>query len=139
MLGQNSAGDFDQYSLAGVDFGDDYTENYGIEPTTLEGDVDMEYGVVPEGLGVVPEGLAGERPYDGLGGYHDQLGNYHQMGKHQQLGNTYNQLGQFEWLTTPLTTVGTFKITPIILAAGVGVAGLALGWFGGGFFQKKKS
>lgn len=90
--GINNSGDFDQLSLAGVDFGEDYCENYGIVPTNLQGDVmygghldqlGMDYhqmGVIPEGMGadfdqmgVVPAGY---------GGYHNQMGHsqYSQLG-----------------------------------------------------------
>jgi hypothetical protein len=90
--GINSSGDFDQLSLAGVDFGEDYCENYGITPTTLQGDtmysghldqMGMDYhqmGVVPEGLGadfdqmgIVPSGMGGHLNQMGHG-YYNQMG-----------------------------------------------------------------
>lgn len=40
-FGQNDQGDFDQYSVVGVDFGADYGEDYGIEPTDLSGEFIM--------------------------------------------------------------------------------------------------
>lgn len=99
--GINNSGDFDQLSLAGVDFGEDYCENYGITPTNLGGttmygghldQLGMDYsqmGVIPEGLsgdydqmGIVPEGLGHG------GGYFSQMG-----GQYNQMGGRYNQLG----------------------------------------------
>lgn len=92
QVGVNSEGDFDQLSLAGVDFGEDYCQNYGISPESLEGEymysgeqdqMGMDYhqmGTVPEGLGadfnqmgIIPQGL---------GGNLQQLGH----GKYQQMG-----------------------------------------------------
>lgn len=90
--GINNEGDFDQLSLAGVDFGEDYCFDYGIDPTNLEGEtmysgyydqLGMDYnqmGIVPEGLGadfnqlgIVPSGL-GHGAYQQLGGKYQQLG-----------------------------------------------------------------
>lgn len=109
MSWTNNAGDFDQLSFAGVDYGADFTQDYGCKPNNLEGDMGMydsqqmgydanQMGIVPEGmgeyvqsasdfgadynqLGIVPSGMGDIIP-SGLGhGYYDQMG-----GSYQQLG-----------------------------------------------------
>ncbi len=90
--GINNSGDFDQLSLAGVDFGADYCENYGITPTNLGGTTMYgghldQLGMDYSQMGVVPEGLAGD--YDQLGVVPEGLGGY----TTQQLGGYNNQLG----------------------------------------------
>lgn len=146
-LGQNSEGDFDQLSLAGVDFGEDYHEDYGIVPTNLEGESTMygsdfdQMGERVYGMGVMPEGLSGDFQQmgivpSGLGGQYNQMGEipvglggqYNQMGEipsglgnsYNQLGGQYNQMGSvMDTLKKPLFSVAGFGVTPIVL---VGVA-----------------
>jgi hypothetical protein len=95
--GVNTSGDFDQLSLAGVDFGEDYCVNYGISPKSLEGEymysgeqdmAGMDYhqmGTIPEGLGadfnqmgMIPQGL-GHSSLHQMGHYPQGLGHYPQM------------------------------------------------------------
>ena len=97
-LGQNESGDFDQLSLHGVDFGENYTKDYGVQPTNLEG-VYMHHhqmGAIPQGMGdadfgdymgqdpdfgLIPSGMSGMS-------HHNQLGSHHQLGHshHYQMG-----------------------------------------------------
>lgn len=137
MFGINDAGDFDQLSLSGVDFGTDYCEDLGIIPTFLEGDETM-YGRSSQqlgyanGMGIVPEGMAGDFEQlgivpDGMSGDHQQLGLVPSgLGGryHQQMGSHNYQMGFMDKLQTPLFSVAGFSITPVILA---GVAGAL--WF----------
>ena len=61
MFGQNNSGDFDQYSLHGVDFGENYCAKFNGKINNLEGEYQMngyanqlgdayEMGVIPQGL-----------------------------------------------------------------------------------------
>lgn len=97
--GINNSGDFDQLSLAGVDFGEDYCENYGIVPTNLQGDVMYgghldQLGMDYHQMGVIPEGLGADFDQMGIvpagyGGYHNQMGH----SKYSQLGHIPAGLG----------------------------------------------
>lgn len=131
-FGQNDEGDFDQYSIAGVDFGQNYGEDYGIMPTNLQGEPLM-YGSDFDQLGIMPDGLSGmgnvvyqpemgSTRYD----YHNQLGH---RSYHQQLG------GKPSWTlgSSPSWTMGGMvddariwynNLTPAMKAAAVG--GVAL-------------
>jgi hypothetical protein len=130
-LGVNDAGDFDQLSLAGVDFGEDYDQDHKIKPNNLEGDYSMygqdnnqlgyayQMGVLPEGmgndfnqLGVVPSGM-GHSHYHQMGVVPSGLGHYDQLGQ-----------GFMDTLNRPLTTVAGINVTPL----GLGLAAGAL-WF----------
>lgn len=137
--GINNQGDFDQLSLAGVDFGADYCEDYGINPTNLEGEIMFsgsldqlgsyydQMGVVPEGLGadfnqmgIVPEGLGHDYQQmgivpSGLGSQYSQLGSYN-----NQLGIVPSGLGFMDkWNTMS-------KTNKILVGAGAAVAALFL-------------
>lgn len=109
-FGQNQWGDFDQYSLHGVDFGADYSTDYGITPTNLQGSYEMNG--YHQQMGIVPQGM---------GGYHDQLGGYHhQMGAHRyQLGGLMDPV-----VTVPagIPVVGGMGLSMVHLA-GIAVAG----------------
>lgn len=125
-LGQNASGDFDQLSLHGVDFGENYTENYGITPTNLEGNYMNHYqqlGILPQGMGdadfgdhmgsdpdfgLMPQGMSGMS-------HHNQLGSYHQMGHshHYQMG--------FMDQSVELPMIGQVKMLHLILGGAVAV------------------
>lgn len=97
--GINSSGDFDQLSLAGVDFGEDYCENYGITPTNLQGETMYsgqldQLGMDYHQMGAIPEGLGAD--FDQMGIVPSGLGSkYNQLGhsSYSQLGNYYSQMG----------------------------------------------
>jgi len=144
QLGQDASGDFNQLSLAGVDFGENYTQDYGIEPTYLESEDNM-YGhydaqqmgdaqqlgwqeSTPVGdaqqLGVIPDGL----------GHYQQLGQVPKglgmvptgFGQIPDFGHGYfDQLGQgpiqtlAQGLNIPFATIGGMKITPLTFALGM--------------------
>lgn len=95
LSGLATAGDFDQYSEVGVDFGTDFTEDFGIVPNNLQGEPLM-FSSEFDQLGVVPEGLG---HYQQLGSHHQQLGGYHQQlghSQHHQMGGTiFHQMGSF--------------------------------------------
>lgn len=136
-LGQDSSGDFDQLSIAGVDFGHNYMQNYGINPTDLES----------EELGMDPYMQMGDSADYGHG-YADQLGYANQLGiiptglgeipsynpyplgelptlNTQQLGYA-NQLGQMPgFLTAKFAGIPAWAL----------IAGAAAGWW---FFIRKK-
>lgn len=135
MLGQNDSGDFDQLSIAGVDFGADYCADFGVIPTNLEGEDTMygnsynQMGERAYGMGIIPEGLGADFTQlgivpQGLNGEFQQVGLIPSgmSGQYNQMGGQYNQMGGImDQLKTPLFTVAGFSVTPIILA-GVGAA-----------------
>lgn len=142
-------GDFDQLSLSGVDFGQDYTKDWGIEPTNLDEGMDsMEYieesyddaqqlggsadfgmsafGAFKSDMGIIPANM----------GYDPQQLGYNA----QQLGILPSGLGGgfvpatmgslTTTLATPLFKVGTFQVTYLhaALAIGAGVAAWKMGY-----------
>lgn len=140
FVGINDSGDFDQqalagmksawlsgddqYSLEGVDFGEDYMQDYGVTPVNLGGKSMQHHqmGVVPEGLygdydqlGIVPEGL-GHSSHHQMGGYHNQMGGYH-----NQMGIVPSGLGGVMDQWNALST--THKV---LVGAGVAVGGAFL-------------
>lgn len=122
--GLNNEGDFDQLSLAGVDFGEDYCEDYGIEPANLEGEV-MYSGIYDQmgmdysQLGVVPEGLGAD--FDQMGIIPSGLG-----GQYQQLGHSYNQMGSYYDQMGFMTQWNALSSTHKMIAGGVAAIALAL-------------
>lgn len=148
-LGYNDSGDFDQLSLAGVDFGEDYTQKRNINPKNLEGEYVMQYakadfGLIPQGLsgdyqqlGIVPEGLGADHQQmglvpQGLGADYQQMGHsYQQLGVIPSgMGSQYQQLGAFD-MNAPLFSLGGFSVTPMKLALGAGLllAGHYMRWY----------
>lgn len=125
-FGQDIYGDFDQYSLKGVDFGQDFTKDFGIVPQNLEGETFMGYqnqlGVVPEGMGgdfdqmgIVPAGLSGYEHQ--MGGYHSQLGVVPSgMGTHNY------QMGMLADLKTKWATMSPMMKAAAAVAAVLGGA-----------------
>lgn len=109
-FGYNQHGDFDQLSLQGVDFGADYTKDYGVEPNNLQGSYEMN-GYYNQ-MGVVPMGMSG---------YHDQLGAYHhQMGMHNyQMGFLQNTLATVP-AGMPLVGGMNVKTWHVLAALGLG-------------------
>lgn len=134
-LGQNASGDFDQLSIAGVDFGHDYMQDYGIIPTNLNSEelgmdpyVQMghdpymqlgdsaDFGTVDQ-LGLIPEGLGQIPSYNPY-----SLGELPTLNR-QQLGYA-QQLGQPNFLQAQFMGIPAW-----VLIAGAGAA-----WW---FFIKK--
>lgn len=102
----NDAGDFDQLSIAGVDFGENYDEVHNIKPNYLQGESFMygadyqQLGADYDQLGIVPTGMGED--YQQLGIVPTGMGHgmYKQLGEIPYgLGADYQQLGQFEALT----------------------------------------
>ena len=87
-LGLNDSGDFDQLSLAGVDFGEDYCQDYNVKPINLEGDyMYHQLGHIQyDQLGTIPTGLGSD--YQQMGTIPSGLGY-----SSQQLGTIPSGLG----------------------------------------------
>lgn len=123
-LGQNNSGDFDQLSLHGVDFGEDYTKSYDVKPTNLKGDKAM-YGYSQQlgdahQMGVIPQGL---------GAWNSSA----DFGSHNQMGHSkYNQMGALFVVPAGIPVVGGMAVTPIHAAVGglaIAVIGQKMGFW----------
>lgn len=149
----NGGADFDQHSIIGVDFGEDYTKDFGIVPNDLTSEETMyghdesewgdaqqlgsgadfgmdHFGAFPKQLGIVPSGL---------GNY--SAGTYAPGAVTQQLGYDPQQLGIvpsglgllptglgaiMDTVNKPLFKVGNFQVT--VLHAGLATAAAVAAW-----------
>lgn len=160
-LGQDSSGDFDQLSLEGVDFGERYTNDYGINPNHLVSKRGKEMsgyddsqqlgnheiaqlGLIPQGMGHYDTQQLGSYEAQQLGLIPEGLGGF---GEIPDFGSYYDQMGElpgrglppqgFPKLTAPMGGLMDALQKPVV--AGIpmwALAGVAAGaaWY----FMKKK-
>lgn len=145
----NGGADFDQHSIVGVDFGEDYTQDFGIEPTNLTSEESMNGYVTDTEWGDAQQLGYNNADFGGnhFGSFPQQLGHdAQQLGiVPQGLGYDSQQLGLIpqglgiiptglgsimDTVNKPLFKVGSFQVTVLHagLLAAAGVAAWKLGY-----------
>jgi len=129
QLGLPNNGQFDQASIPGTDFGEDYTQDYGINPTNLKGKY-MEFENSQYDADFSQRNIedADEMSSESMGNSPD-FGNVPQgmYGVPPQMGAP--QMGSLmDTLKNPLFSLAGFSVTPLHLAL-IAAAGGAYWYF----------